>query len=128
MHPEEQYAVRVMRAGANGYLTKESAPELLVEAIRRVASGGRFLSPTLSEKLAVDFITGPESKPHERLSDREFQVFEKLVAGQTVTGIAEELNLSVKTVSTHRSRLLQKMEMNNNAELIRYAIRNGLVR
>lgn len=127
MHPEEQYGVRVLRAGASGYLSKESVPDLLVEAIRKVASGNRFLSPTLSEKIAIDFLSGPSERPHEKLSDREFEVFERIVAGRSVTEIAEELNVSVKTVSTHRTRLLEKMGMKNNAGLIRYAIQQGLL-
>lgn len=125
-HPEDQYAVRVVRAGARGYLTKESAEADLVEAIRRVAAGKRFLTRALAEALLDALDTDPDSAPHAALSDREFQVLRLLASGLTVGGIAERLSLSVKTVSTYRTRLLQKMGMSNNAELTRYAIENGL--
>ncbi len=126
-HPEDQYAVRVVRAGAMGYLTKESAEADLVEAVRRVASGKRFLTQSLAESLLDALDSDPDADPHTALSDREYQVLRLLASGLTVGGIAEHLSLSVKTVSTYRSRLLQKMGMSNNAELTRYALENGLV-
>jgi two-component system invasion response regulator UvrY len=127
IYPEEQYALRVLRAGASGYLTKESAPERLVEAIRKVSAGGRYVSPTLAERLAVE-AAGDISKPlHESLSDREYQVFCMIALGKTASEIADELSLSVKTISTHRARLLQKMQMKNNSELTHYAMQNHLV-
>lgn len=128
MHPEENYARRVLRAGAVGYLNKEAAPELLLSAIRKVASGGRFVSPALAEILAIDLAEDGMEAPHERLSDREFEVFERIVRGESVSQIAETLHLSPKTISTHRSRILQKMDLRNNADLIRYAIDQGLLK
>ena len=128
MHAEDQYAVRVLKAGAAGFLTKESAPDQLVSAINRVASGGRYVSPSLAEKLVSDLGSDLRKPRHEVLSDREFQVLCMIAAGKTLTKIAEELGVSVKTVSTHRTRLLKKMRLKNNAELVHYAIRNGLVR
>ena len=127
MHDEEQYAMRVLKAGASGYVTKESAPEQLAEAIAKIAQGRKYVSPALAEKLI--FNLGPDGHhvSHEILSDREFQVFGMIAAGKSVKEIGEELNLSIKTVSTHRARILQKMKMSKNAELIHYAIRNRLV-
>ena len=125
-HPEEQYAVRVLKAGAAGYMTKESAPEHLVEAVRKVTAGGRYITPTLAD-LLVTQITGAEKPPHESLSDREFQVLRLIASGKTVGQIAEELSLSSNTVSTYRARVLEKMGMKTNAELTHYAISNGLV-
>ncbi|MBW3563659.1 MAG: response regulator transcription factor [Acidobacteria bacterium] len=127
MHPEESYARRVMRSGAVGYLNKEAAPELLITAIRKVAAGGRFVSPGLAELLAIDLAEDDTESPHERLSDREFEVFERIVRGESVSQIAATLDLSPKTISTHRSRILQKMDLRNNADLIRYAIDQGLL-
>ena len=126
MHSEDQYAVRVMRAGASGYLTKESAPGELVAALRRVADGHKYVSGSLAEKLAIGLERGADREPHETLSDREYEVLRRLAAGQTVGQIATELVLSPKTVSTFRSRLMRKMNMHNNAEVIRYAITHGL--
>ena len=126
-HPEDQYAVRVVRAGALGYLTKESAEADLVEAIRRVSGGKRFLTRTLAEALLDALDTDPDAALHASLSDREYQVFRLLASGKTVGGIADDLALSVKTVSTYRARLLDKMGMSNNAELTRYAFENDLV-
>ena len=126
-HPEDQYAVRVVRAGAMGYLTKESAEADLVEAVRRVASGKRYLTQALAASLLDALDTDPDEDPHAALSDREYQVLRLIASGMTVGGIAEHLSLSVKTVSTYRSRLLQKMGMSNNAEITRYALENGLV-
>jgi len=127
MHSEEQYAVRAFRAGASGYLTKESAPDELLAAIRKVSKGGKYVSSSLAEKLASDLEIGAEQLPHETLSDREYQVMRMIASGKTVTQIAEELSLSVKTVSTYRSRILEKMKMNNNAEITYYAVKNRLV-
>ena len=128
MHPEEQYAARVLKAGASGYLTKESAPDELVKAIRKVSQGKKYISPSFAENLADKLSTGDSEKPpHEALSNREYQVMEKLAGGLPVREIAEALCLSEKTVSTYRSRILQKIRVKNNAELIHYAIKNNLV-
>jgi DNA-binding NarL/FixJ family response regulator len=127
VHSEEQYAVRALRAGAAGYLTKESAPEQLVEAVRKVVRGGRYVSPAVAEKLAFNLGRDPDRPPHEALSDREYQVLRRVAAGRTVSEVAAELSLSVKTVSTYRTRILEKMGMKSNAELTHYAIKNGLV-
>lgn len=125
--PEEQYAVRAIRAGAAGFLTKESAPEKLIEAVRRLAAGGRYVSAELGETLASVIAGEGAGAPHDRLSDREFEVFKLLSSGRTVSQIAADLALSVKTVSTHRTRILRKMEMQTNAELTHYAVKNRLV-
>ncbi len=127
MHSEEQYAVRALKAGASGYLTKESAADELVAAIRRLAAGGAYISPETAERLALDLGPATAAAPHTLLSDREYQVFEMIVAGRSVTEIAEQLFLSVKTVSTHKTRIMQKMGAANQADLIRYAIRHKLV-
>jgi two-component system invasion response regulator UvrY len=127
VYPEEQYAVRCIKAGAAGFLTKESAPERLIGAVRKVASGGRYVSAELGETLASVLAGESNGTPHERLSDREFEVLRMLASGKTVTQVAEELALSVKTISTHRTRILKKMDMSTNAELTHYAVRNGLV-
>jgi DNA-binding NarL/FixJ family response regulator len=126
-HPEEQYAVRVLKAGAAGYMTKESAPECLIEGIRKVTGGGRYVSPKLAELLAAAVGADPDKPPHESLSDREYRVLCLIGSGKTVGEIAAALSLSVKTVSTYRARLLEKMGMKTNAELTHYAVRNGLV-
>ena len=127
MHPEDQYAVRALKLGAAGYMTKESAPEELVKAIRKVVTGGRYVSPALAEKLALDLATETERPPHETLSEREHQVFCMIARGKTVKEIADELALSVKTISTYRTRILEKLAMKNNAEIIHYAISNKVV-
>ena len=127
MYPEDQYALRLLKAGAAGYLTKESAPERLVNAIRKVACGGRYLSPALADKLADALQNNPLAAPHETLSDREFQIMCLIAMGKTPTQIAEELHLSVKTVSTYRSRILEKMDLQSSAELTHYAVKNSLV-
>lgn len=127
MHEEEQYAVRAIRAGASGYLTKESATAQLVSAIRKVASGGAFITDLVAQQLALGAMPQAEGPRHGALSDREFQVFRELVSGKAVSDIATQLNLSVKTVSTHKARIMQKMNMSNSAELIRYAIHHRLV-
>ena len=125
--PEEDYALKFFQAGASGYLSKGSAPELLVEAIRKVAGGGKFISPTLAEKLAFDFGGESTKQPHENLSPREFQVFCMIASGKTVKEISEELSLSSATISTHRSRILEKMDMKSNAQLTHYAFKTGLL-
>ena len=127
MHEEQQYAIRAIKAGASGYLTKESAPQLLLSAIRKVAAGGAFITPAVAEQLALGAMPQVEAAPHSTLSDREFEVFKLLAAGKSVTDIAEQLNLSSKTVSTHKARLMEKMGISNPAELIRYAIAHRLV-
>jgi DNA-binding NarL/FixJ family response regulator len=127
IHPEEQYAVRVLKAGASGYLTKESAQDELISAIQKVSTGRKYISPSLAERLALDLEMGAEKPPHESLSDREYQVMCMIASGKTVKEIAEELFLSVKTVSTYRARLLDKMRMKSNAELTYYAIKHRLI-
>jgi two-component system invasion response regulator UvrY len=127
MHPEEQYAVRVLKAGAAGYLTKESASDELITAIRRVSNGRKYVSSTLAEKLAFDLQSDTQKPLHATLSDREYQVMCMLASGKRAKEIAEELCLSVKTVSTYRSRILEKMKMKNNSEVTHYAIKHGLV-
>jgi len=127
MHPEDQYGKRVLKAGASGYMNKESAPEELIKAVRKLLSGGRYVSPTLAETLAVDLGRDDGTPAHERLSDREFEVLRKMASGKTVGQIAQELHLSVPTVSTYRARILEKMGMSTNAELIRYAVSHHLV-
>lgn len=127
MHKEEQYAVRALKAGASGYLTKESAPDQLVAAIRKVAGGGVFISSGVAERLALELGCNHDPAPHTLLSDREYQIFRMIATGMPVGGIADELSLSVKTVSTHKTRILQKMKMASSAELIHYAIRHQLV-
>lgn len=126
MHEEHQYAVRAIRAGAAGYLTKESAALELVAAIRKVAGGGAFISAEVAEQLALSSMPRAEGPPHTLLSDREYQVFRRLVAGAAVTQIAGDLNLSVKTVSTHKARLMEKLGVANQAELIHYALKHRL--
>jgi two-component system, NarL family, invasion response regulator UvrY len=127
VHPEDQWAVRALRAGASGYLTKDHSPDQLLEAIRRVYRGGKYVSPTLAEHLAEHLDNGGQRAPHELLSDREFEVMRRLGSGLTVSQIATELAISVKTVSTYRTRILQKMAVATNAELVRYAARYGLI-
>lgn len=126
MYPEEQYAIRALKAGAAGYLTKQSAPELLVTAIRQVASGKKYVSPSLAEELANAIGDDSECPAHEKLSDREYQTLCMIASGKTPTEIAEALNLSVKTVSVYRARLLEKMNLRNNAELTHYGLKHGL--
>lgn len=127
MHPEDQFAVRTLRAGAAGYMTKAAAPDELVKAVRKTLKGGRYISETVADKLAVNLDADTEKPPHESLSDREYQVICLIASGKTVGEIAEELSLSVPTVSTYRTRILEKMGMKTNAELTHYAIRNGLI-
>ncbi len=129
VHPEDQWAVRALRAGASGYLTKDHSPDQLLEAIRRVYRGGKYVSPALAEHLAqhLDGSGGAQRAPHELLSDREFEVMRRLGSGLTVSQIAGELAISAKTVSTYRTRILEKMAVGTNAELVRYAATHGLI-
>ena len=127
IHPESQYALRILKAGASGYLTKASADEELIKAIRKVHQGGKYISTTLAEKIAFALDEDTNKLPHETLSDREYQVLCLIGSGKTVSQIADSLALSVKTVSTYRTRILEKMHLENNAELIHYAVQNGLV-
>ena len=127
MHPEDQFAVRMLKTGAAGYLTKESAAEELVGAIEKVMRGGRYISPSLAERMATYLDKDVQKAPHERLSDREFLILRMIASGKPVGQIARELSLSVKTVSTYRARVLEKMDMRNNAELTLYAVQQQLV-
>jgi DNA-binding NarL/FixJ family response regulator len=127
MHPETQYGKRVLKAGASGYMNKDSAPDELINAIRRVLSGRRYVSPVLAEKLALDLATGADKLPHERLSDREIEVLRMLASGKSVSQIADILHLSVTTVSTYRARILEKLNMTTTAELMHYALSSGLI-
>ena len=127
MHPEEHYAVRALKAGAAGYLTKQSAPEQLVTAIRQVAQGRKFVSAAVAAELADAISSIDDKLPHERITDREYQVLTLIASGKTLTQIADVLNLGVATVSTYRARLLEKMGLRNTAELIRYGLEHGLV-
>ena len=127
MHPENQFAVRVLKRGAAGYMTKESAPAELVGAIKKVLAGGSYVSSALAEKLATYLASDTQKPVQELLSDREFQVLRLIASGKIVSDIARELSLSVKTISTYRSRILEKMGMKNNAELMHYAIQHQLV-
>ncbi len=127
IYPEDQYAVRTLKAGASGYLTKESAPDELVQAVQKILRGRKYVSASLAEVLVAHVGEEQDRAPHEKLSDREFQVLCLIASGKEVGQIAEELALSVKTVSTYRSRILQKMNMKTNAEMTHYAIQNGLV-
>lgn len=127
IHPEDQYAVRALKTGAAGYLTKESAPEELVKAIRKILNRGKYVSPSLAERLAFELESDTEKAFHLRLSNREYQVMVMIAAGKRLTEIADEISLSVKTISTYRSRILEKMNFRNNAEITNYAIRNSLI-
>lgn len=127
IHPEDQFAVRALKAGASGYLTKDSAPEELVQAIRKLLAGRKYIGPELAEKLATDLEANSAKARHETLSDREFQILRLIASGKSVTEIAQKLSLSVKTVSTYRARILEKMNMGTNAELMHYAMNHKLV-
>ncbi len=124
---EDQFAIRALRAGAAGYMTKKTAPEELIEAIRKVVGGGRYVTAAVAERIALHLDKGVENPAHDSLSDREYEVFQMLASGRTATQVAEALHLSVKTVSTYRSRVLEKMGLSTNAELTVYAVRNGIV-
>lgn len=127
MHPEDQFAVRMLKNGAAGYLTKESAGEELAGAIKKVVSGGRYVSPSLAERMASYLDIDVQKPPHERLSDREYQIMRMMASGKQVSQVARELSLSVQTISTYRARILEKMDLKNNAEMTRYAIEKGLL-
>lgn len=127
MHAEDQYAVRTIKAGASGYITKETAGDNLISAVKRVVSGGKYISPTLAETLADSVAGGGSELPHENLTDREFQVLCMIASGKTVSEIGAELFLSVKTISTYRQRILEKMNMKNNSELTHYVIKNNIL-
>jgi DNA-binding NarL/FixJ family response regulator len=127
MHPENQYGKRVLKAGASGYMNKECAPEELMKAVGKLLGGGRYVSPALAETLALDLSRDDGRPAHETLSDREFEVLRKIASGKTVGQIAEELHLSVPTVSTYRARILEKMSLSTTAELMHYALSNHLV-
>src|SRR5919198_24379 len=127
VHPADQYAVRVLRAGASGYLTKESAPEELLTAIRHILRGGRYISPSVAETLAADLSRPADELPHHGLSDRELEVMRLLASGKRVSEIADELCLSVKTVSTYRTRILRKLGVRTTAAIMRYALKHGFV-
>jgi DNA-binding NarL/FixJ family response regulator len=127
VYAEDQYAVRAVKEGAAGFLTKETAPERLIDAVRRCAAGGRYVTPEVAEQLASCVAAELPQLPHQLLSNRELQILELLAGGKTVGEIARTLHRSVKTISTHRARLLAKMKLKNNAELTHYAVRNGLL-
>ena len=126
-HSEDEFALRVLKAGAEGYMTKDAVLEELAKAVRKILGGGRYVSSALAEKLAVGVKKDPTRTPHETLSDREYEVMSSIASGKTVTEIAEELSLSAKTISTYRARILEKLGVKNSAEITQYAIRNGLV-
>jgi DNA-binding NarL/FixJ family response regulator len=128
MHKEEEYAVRSIRAGASGYLCKDSATQQLLNAIRKVAAGGRFISPEAAGDLAFDLILQGEQLPHTQLSDRELQIFHMIIGGGGITDIAQQLNLSAKTVSTYKTRLLRKLHLESTVDLVRYSLEHGLTR
>jgi len=127
MHKEEQFAVRALKVGASGYLTKDCAPEQLAQAIRRVVAGGKYITPAVADALANAIIPAPLETPHKLLSNREFQIFRMLVSGKSVNEIAQELCLSANTVSTHKRRLMNKLGVDNNASLVRYAVKHQLI-
>jgi DNA-binding NarL/FixJ family response regulator len=127
MHPEEQYALRALRAGASGYLSKEGDSDLILPALRKVASGGVYISTNVAELLASNVTPHFQEAPHKKLSDREFQVFDRIVQGVSLTDIAHELSLSIKTVSTHKSHILNKMNMRSHVDLLRYALEHHLL-
>lgn len=126
-YPEDQYAVRVLKLGASGYLTKESAPELLIQAIRKVASGGKYVSPAMAERLLDEIGSDGQHAPHELLSDKEFEVFKLIAMGKSLTDIADGMHVSIKTISTHRTRILEKTGFKANADFTRYSLQHGLI-
>lgn len=126
MHEELQYAVRSIKSGASGYLTKESAPAQLMQVLRKVSAGGAYISTGVAEQLALGSMLGSSCAPHQMLTDREFEVFRLIATGMSITEIAGRLNLSAKTISTHKANLMQKMSLQNQSELIRYAIKHGV--
>jgi len=126
VHPEDSFAVRCLTQGADGYMTKDAAPEQLIQALRRIQMGGKYISPNLAERLALNLGEGADRPAHDALSARELAVMRRIASGKTVSEIAAELNLSVKTISTYRHRILEKMNLRNNSEIIRYAVGEGL--
>jgi len=127
MHPEDRFAIRAIRAGAAGYITKEKAPKEIVNAIRKITAGGKYVSDKLAEELIFELSSGQEGPPHTQLSDREFEVFELIATGKSISDIAEKLTLSQSTINTYRHRIMDKMRMKSNAEIIKYAIQHNLV-
>jgi DNA-binding NarL/FixJ family response regulator len=127
MHPEEMYAIRVLKAGASGYMTKESAPEELIKAIRLIMQGRKYITPSIAEKMAANLDNDSQKQPHELLSDRELDVMKLIASGKTVSEIAAELSLSVNTISTYRARVMEKMNLKTNSELTYYVISNNLL-
>ena len=127
IYPEEQYALRAIKAGASGYLNKDTAPEELVNAVHKVLAGKRYMTPAVEQQLSSSIVNSSEIPPHQLLSEREFNVFSLLIRGNSITEIAEQLSIGVTTVSTYRSRILSKMSFRNNAELIHYALENQLI-
>jgi two-component system, NarL family, invasion response regulator UvrY len=127
MHKEEQFAVRALKAGASGYLTKDCAPEQLAQAIHKIVSGGRYITPEVAEALANAIVPSPSESPHKQLSNREFQVFRMLASGKSINQIAQDLSLSANTISTHKSRLMTKLDIESNAGLVHYAIKHRIV-
>lgn len=127
IYPEDQFALRVLKCGARGYIGKERAQKELVEAVKKVLAGGTYVNPSFAEKVVLDLAADSRRAPHEKLSEREFEIMRMIASGKSVSEIADLLSLSVKTVSTHRARILEKMKMNNNAELTQYAVRNNLL-
>ena len=127
MHPEDQFAIRSIKAGAAGYITKTDPPEELVRALNKILAGGKYITPALAERLAMEVESPTDKHPHELLSDREFEVLRMIASGKTVSQAAVELSLSIKTISTYRARILEKMKMKTNAELTSYAVKRGLV-
>ena len=126
-HPEHRFAVRALKSGASGYITKQSAPEELVQAIRKIVGGGKYVSAALAEELATELDTGSGKQPHETLSDREFQVMRLIASGKTTGEIAQELSVTMSTINTYRMRIFEKMKMQSNVELARYALEHGLI-
>lgn len=127
IHPTEQFAVRALKAGASGYLNKSSAPDELVKAVRKIASGGKYISADVADRLFFDLLSDSKETPHENLSDREYQVMCLIASGKTLSAIARNLSLSVPTISTYRARILEKTNLKNNAEIIHYAIKQNLI-
>lgn len=127
IHPEEQYAIRVLKAGASGFISKDSAPDELIAAVEKIIGGHKYITPTLAEKLASEISPAKDKPAHEYLSNREFEVFKMIAAGNTITEIANSFNLSVKTISTYRARIYEKMNLSSRAELTQYAIQNKLI-
>lgn len=127
MYPEEQYALRAIKSGASGYITKSSASDELIHAIKKISEGGTYISSSIAERLLFSIKDSSEALPHQKLSDREFQILKLIASGKTITQVADELYLSVKTISTYRSRILEKMDMKSNAELIHYALKHNLL-